>query len=174
MCVCVCVCMQVCVCMVNACMFLCVPHPSFPFFPLFDDIFFLYCPHVDRAARISDGKSGFGAAVDCHRSRFVCVNVYMYMYVCNIYIIYICIRVFTYMYIGIVAHGAYLCMYAFVYMYVCNTLQHTATHCNALQQTKHSATAPHCNTLQHTAAHCNTLQHTATHEGTSSNICTLP
>jgi len=37
-----------------------------------------------------------------------------------------------------------------------NMLQHTATHCNALQ---HS----HFNTLQHTAAHCNTLQHTATH-----------
>jgi len=32
----------------------------------------------------------------------------------------------------------------------CNTLQHTATHCN-------------CNTLQHTATHCNTLHHAAPH-----------
>jgi len=32
------------------------------------------------------------------------------------------------------------------------TLQHTATHCNALQRT-----ATHCNTLQHTATHCNAL-----------------
>ena len=36
----------------------------------------------------------------------------------------------------------------------CNTLQHTATHCNTLQYTEHTAT--HCNTLQHTATHCNT------------------
>ena len=51
----------------------------------------------------------------------------------------------------------------------CNTLQHIATHCNAawstpcstLQHTQHTAT--HCNTLQNTATHCNTLQHTATH-----------
>jgi len=34
----------------------------------------------------------------------------------------------------------------------CNTLQHTATHCNT----------PHCNTLQHTATHCSTWRHTAT------------
>ena len=39
-----------------------------------------------------------------------------------------------------------------------NTLQHTATYCNALQHT-----ATHCNVLQHTATHCNTLQHAATH-----------
>jgi len=37
----------------------------------------------------------------------------------------------------------------------CNTLQHTAAHCNSH--------ATHCNTLQHAATHCNTLQHTATH-----------
>ena len=40
----------------------------------------------------------------------------------------------------------------------CNTLQHTATHCNTLQ---HIAT--HCNILQHTATHCITLHHTATY-----------
>jgi len=44
----------------------------------------------------------------------------------------------------------------------CNTLQHTATHCESVLQ--HTAT--HCNTLQHTATHCNTLQHTATHYNT--------
>jgi len=56
----------------------------------------------------------------------------------------------------------------------CNTLQHTATHCNyhdtnALQQRplkahifKSQHTATHCNTLQHTATLRNTLQHTAT------------
>jgi len=32
----------------------------------------------------------------------------------------------------------------------CNTLQHTATHCNTLHAT-------HCNALQRTATHCNTL-----------------
>jgi len=40
----------------------------------------------------------------------------------------------------------------------CNTLQHTATHCNTLQFIWYGA---HCNTLQHTATHCNTLQHIA-------------
>jgi len=51
----------------------------------------------------------------------------------------------------------------------CNALRHTTTHCNApAAQLKHSMwhvstlqhTATHCNTLQHTTAHCNTLQHT--------------
>ena len=74
----------------------------------------------------------------------------------------------------------------------CDTLQHTATHCqNTLQQTetkcndwtlcvtwsynkKDVFTVIHCNTLQHCntatlcvtwsyTTHCNTLQHTATH-----------
>ena len=62
----------------------------------------------------------------------------------------------------------------------CPALQHTATHCNTLQQTastgSHSQkwpqhTATRCNTLQHTVStsshsqkkDCNTLQHTATH-----------
>ena len=50
----------------------------------------------------------------------------------------------------------------------CNTLHHTASHCNTLLRI-----ATHCNTLQHTTSHCNvllciatrcnTLQHTATH-----------
>ena len=39
-----------------------------------------------------------------------------------------------------------------------NTLNITATHCNALQRT-----ATHCNALQRTAAYCNALQRTATH-----------
>jgi len=52
----------------------------------------------------------------------------------------------------------------------CNTLQHAATHCNALQR-EHTArfvlcasfaTATPCNTTQHAATRCNTLQHTAT------------
>ena len=34
-----------------------------------------------------------------------------------------------------------------------NTLQHTATHCNAPQHT-----TTHCSALQHTATHCNTMQ----------------
>ena len=52
----------------------------------------------------------------------------------------------------------------------CNTLQHTATHCNILHMHWTESvwynmlyTATHCNTLQHTATHCNTLQLTATH-----------
>jgi len=46
----------------------------------------------------------------------------------------------------------------------CNTLQHTVTRCNTLQQLNRG-TATHCNTLhtlQHAATHCNTLQHAAT------------
>jgi len=49
----------------------------------------------------------------------------------------------------------------------CNTLQHTATHCNTPQHT-----ATHCNTLQHTATHCNALQHTATHCNTLQHTAT--
>ena len=50
----------------------------------------------------------------------------------------------------------------------CNTLQHTATHYNILQQPAAHCdtlqrTAAHCSTLQHIAAHCNTLQRTAAH-----------
>jgi len=50
-----------------------------------------------------------------------------------------------------------------------NTLQHTATHCNALQHTLRREgvgsirKARHCNTLQHTATHGSTLQYTAMH-----------
>jgi len=83
------------------------------------------------------------------------------------------------------------CWRALVDFDVCNTLKHTAPHCNILQHTecnavRHAATncnkltATHCSTLQHThhnalqhtatlqdwmqhtATHCNTLQHTAT------------
>jgi len=59
----------------------------------------------------------------------------------------------------------------------CNTLSHTATHCNTLHYTLQHTTT-HCNidanisrryTLQHTATHCNTLQHTATHIATYYN-----
>jgi len=57
----------------------------------------------------------------------------------------------------------------------CNTLQHTATHCNTRKYSNDRAAR--CNTLQHTATHCNTrkysndratrcntLQHTAAQE----------
>ena len=58
-------------------------------------------------------------------------------------------------------------MYLFTSLLPCNTLQHTATHCNTLQPHTYTSPceryAPHCHTLQHTATHCNTLQHTATH-----------
>ena len=57
-----------------------------------------------------------------------------------------------------------------------NSLQHTETHCNALQKLAGIACssyraadrtiATHCNTPQHTATHCNTLQLTATHLNT--------
>jgi len=60
-----------------------------------------------------------------------------------------------------------------VYEWVmCNTLQHTATHCNALLQLQHNVRLASCiqtisrvwtSHMQHTATHCNTLQHTATH-----------
>ena len=43
------------------------------------------------------------------------------------------------------------------------TLQHTATHCNALNTVALQRTATPCNALQHTATHCNTLQRTAAH-----------
>ena len=59
----------------------------------------------------------------------------------------------------------------------CNTLQHTATHCQKQRIKQHKQrcatailrcssslrTATYCNILQHTATYCNTLQHTATY-----------
>ena len=49
------------------------------------------------------------------------------------------------------------------------TPQHTATHCNTLQQAhgifRSHNTATHCNTLQHTATHCN--KHTVSSRTTS-------
>jgi len=54
----------------------------------------------------------------------------------------------------------------------CNTLYHTAMHCNAHMMTSRAwshffscslQTATHCNTLLHTAAHCSTLPRTATY-----------
>jgi len=74
----------------------------------------------------------------------------------------------------------------------CNTLQHPATHCKALQHRCTHDMAPisqhftadrtrifsivlqhtvaHCNTLQHTAAHSSTLQHTTTRCNTLQHI----
>jgi len=54
----------------------------------------------------------------------------------------------------------------------CNTLQHTATHCNTprIYRSQSEQAATHCNTpriyrshSEQAATHCNTLQHTATH-----------
>jgi len=50
-----------------------------------------------------------------------------------------------------------------------NTLQRTATHCNALQHT--TILMSFCNTLQHPSTHCNALQHTATHCNTPRYSC---
>ena len=75
-------------------------------------------------------------------------------------------------------HDATQCRIHRFYAYGCcsdtathyNTMQHTATLCDTLQQDllhyykitlQH--TAIHCNATQHTATHCNTLQPTATH-----------
>jgi len=59
-----------------------------------------------------------------------------------------------------------------------NTLQHTTTSCNRLQQWHHiEHTAQHwainCNTLQRTATHCNMLQHIATHCNTLQHTATV-
>jgi len=43
----------------------------------------------------------------------------------------------------------------------CNTLQHTATHCNTRKGVPSSRSR--WRRVPHTATHCNTLQHTATH-----------
>jgi len=43
----------------------------------------------------------------------------------------------------------------------CNTLQHTTTHCNTLQDVRWQKTLSKTYQLQHTATHYNTLQHTA-------------
>ena len=51
-----------------------------------------------------------------------------------------------------------------IHLEIEDTLQHTSTHCNTLQQDAPrniitlQITATHCDTLQHTAARCNTLQ----------------
>ena len=59
----------------------------------------------------------------------------------------------------------------------CNTPQHTALHCNTLQQgdmaeVDTSLTATHGNTRQHTATHCNTRRHTATNCNILQHIAT--
>jgi len=57
----------------------------------------------------------------------------------------------------------------------CNTIQHTATHCNTLQQhtTTHSDILHHAVTLCHTVSHCNTLQqHTTIRRNTLHCIAT--
>ena len=43
----------------------------------------------------------------------------------------------------------------------CNTLQHTATHCNQMSTSRHAYVC--CSVLQCVAVYCNTMQHTATH-----------
>ena len=57
--------------------------------------------------------------------------------------------------------------------YFCNTLQHTATHCNTFENVcstlQHTATT----SLQHTATHCNTLQHTTTRQRMSAAHCNM-
>ena len=54
----------------------------------------------------------------------------------------------------------------------CNTLQHTATHCNAVGCPGANDTLQQCNTLRHTATHCNTLQRAATHCNTLQHAAT--
>ena len=61
--------------------------------------------------------------------------------------------------------------------WICNTLEHTALHCDMLRHnttrsrkdetrnghwnaSRYSERSSHCNALQHTATHCNALQHT--------------
>jgi len=94
----------------------------------------------------------------------------------------VCVWVCKYVHMYIYMYIEYMmgCIHTYIYTLedcitsamtaICTTLtlQHTATHYNALQHTlRHTAT--HYNTLQqtaslnplqHTAAHCNTLQHT--------------
>ena len=71
----------------------------------------------------------------------------------------------------------------------CNALQHTVTHCNTLEfscspispsglvwiQKRYIVSLQHpatpCNTLQHTATYCNTLEDTATHFNTLQVSC---
>jgi len=63
-------------------------------------------------------------------------------------------------------------------VYCCNTLQHTATHCNTLLYCNimclHAFILPHscCILLQHTATHCNAVQDTATHSNTLQRTAT--
>ena len=64
-----------------------------------------------------------------------------------------------------------------IYRTHCNTLQHTATHCNSTHLVGYDINARVVtnnlpNTLQHTATHCTTLQHTATAH-TSSEITSM-
>jgi len=60
--------------------------------------------------------------------------------------------------------------------YAVNTLQHTVTHrCQRIERKSVGSRAiltTHCNTLQRTATHCNTLQHTATHCNTLQHTAT--
>ena len=112
----------------------------------------------------------------------LCVMVLIYMcdgphlYVCNASLIcVIChIPICASFSVGMCVYiYMYLCMYTYIfYIHVsvsmrvchhvtscrCNTLQHTATHCNVAPRDTLplQRTATHCNTLQHTAPHCTT------------------
>jgi len=102
----------------------------------------------------------------------VCVCVYVYVYVCVC--VYTCLNVSVSvglcLYRGPLGPNIFYTrhllpfgVYPHSYWTRCNTLQHTATHQNAISMASYSFTSTHCNTVPHTATHCNTLQHTATH-----------
>ena len=121
------------------------------------------------------------------------ISTYMHAHMClRIYIltpthayihtyIYTYIHTYTYTYIHTYIHATLMHRRPISVQsmdmspYVCphNSLQHTATHCNTLQQAPDFGTvngaqdmSPYeClhNSLQLTATDCNTLQHTATH-----------
>jgi len=103
---------------------------------------------------------------------YVCARVYVCVYVCVCLseCVCVCVKVCL-LQVHVCSAGACVVQFFFfprmlyfvrqiIFDTRCNTLQHTATHCNA--KTLHH-TMIHCNTVQDSASHCNTLQHAATY-----------
>jgi len=123
--------------------------------------------------------SGRGTWATClYVRKYVVVYTSMEVHICMCSFMHRCIHILCWVFV------VCCCSEAVASTTHCNTLQHTATHCNKLQCNKLQRTATHCITLnadhvdgarslncsanpdsltlQHTTTRCNTLQHAAT------------
>jgi len=70
-------------------------------------------------------------------------------------------RIYVYIHTTYTTHDTLVYQPSFTCFWYCNTLQHTATHCNTRWYLREPSFTCfwYCSTLQHTAPHCNKLQH---------------